>query len=240
MTKSVRMVTFLLMNVTTRTHSQTIQPRRARTERSLIEAFGDLLAESGFAAVGVRAVAERAGANKTLLYRYFGGLEGLARTYAASIEYWPTLEEAFGAPPEEIVRLPAVERWFALADNYPAAIRKRPQTLAILAWETMERNAITIALEEPRAQFGVELVKTLQHGVDPSVDIAALITIAAGTYHYFAVRSCTIDTYNGIDITSEEGINRLTKMLRRLGSVVLGGAAESPVHRDELPRPRIP
>ncbi|MCG8480438.1 MAG: TetR/AcrR family transcriptional regulator [Spirochaetales bacterium] len=220
------------MNVTDRTHSGTLQARRVRTERSLIEAFGALLAEKGFAAVGMRAVAGQAGVNKTLIYRYFGGLEGLARAYAGSVEYWPTLEEAFGAPPAEIVSLPAVDRWFALADNYPAAIRKRPQTVEILAWETIERNAITIALEEPREQFGLELVKTLQQGVDPSVDIAALLTIAAGTYHYFAVRSCTIDTYNGIDITSEKGVNRLTEMLRRLGSVVLGDAAHNTGEKD--------
>ncbi len=50
---------------------------REMTETRLIDAVGALIAEDGFEALGVRRVAERAGVNKTLIYRYFDSLDGL-------------------------------------------------------------------------------------------------------------------------------------------------------------------
>ena len=56
--------------------------RRLRTEQRLVSAVGELLRESGVAALGVNAVAERAGVEKVLVYRYYGGLDGLMEAYA--------------------------------------------------------------------------------------------------------------------------------------------------------------
>jgi len=51
---------------------------RAATEARLMEAAGDVLVRDGFAGLGVNAVAREAGCDKQLIYRYFGGLDGLA------------------------------------------------------------------------------------------------------------------------------------------------------------------
>lgn len=50
---------------------------RDETRQRILDAALDLVAEEGFAALGVNAVARRAGADKQLIYRYFGGLDGL-------------------------------------------------------------------------------------------------------------------------------------------------------------------
>ncbi|HCV71491.1 MAG TPA: TetR family transcriptional regulator, partial [Agrobacterium sp.] len=50
---------------------------RAATEKAIFEAARSLLAEEGFQGFGINAVARRAGCDKQLIYRYFGGLEGL-------------------------------------------------------------------------------------------------------------------------------------------------------------------
>jgi AcrR family transcriptional regulator len=60
-------------------------PKRAtriETEQRLLDAVGALLAEAGFSALGVNALARRAGVNKSLIYRYYGGMDGLLRAYA--------------------------------------------------------------------------------------------------------------------------------------------------------------
>ena len=211
------------MKVSKRTHSYhaqrsgaPIQDRRARTEQALIDALGALLAEKGFTAIGVRSVASRAGVNKTLIYRYFGGLDGLARAYATSEQFWPTIEEVLGESIERATARPVEDRWRAVIDNYPDALRKRPRTIEILAWETVDRNAVTIALEEAREGFGLELATVLQRDLDRSVDTAALITIASAMCHYLIVRGRQIEVYNGIEVNSDAGWRRIKSGLCQL------------------------
>ena len=50
--------------------------REETTERILTAAL-DLLADEGFAALGVNSLARRSGADKQLIYRYFGGIDGV-------------------------------------------------------------------------------------------------------------------------------------------------------------------
>ena len=47
-----------------------IERDRDMTEEKLINAVGELIVEDGFESLGVRKVAEKAGVNKTLIYRY--------------------------------------------------------------------------------------------------------------------------------------------------------------------------
>lgn len=54
---------------------------RAQTEQRLIDAVGQIIKEDGFDQIGINKIANRAGINKILIYRYFGGLDGLLVAY---------------------------------------------------------------------------------------------------------------------------------------------------------------
>jgi len=54
---------------------------RIQTEQRLIDAVHELITEGGFDKVRINRVAQRAKVNKILIYRYFGGLEGLVTAY---------------------------------------------------------------------------------------------------------------------------------------------------------------
>ena len=58
---------------------------RVATERSIVDAAKLVLAEDGFQGFGVNAIARRAECDKQLIYRYFGGLEGLADAVGADL-----------------------------------------------------------------------------------------------------------------------------------------------------------
>ena len=77
----------------------TAQPARdrPRTEALIRAAARDVLAETGFQGFGVNAVARRAGCDKQLIYRYFGGLEGLVDAIGADLATW--LEDSLAAAP---------------------------------------------------------------------------------------------------------------------------------------------
>lgn len=70
----------------------------AATRRRLLEAARDLFAERGYEGTTVRSIAERAGANQALLFRYFGSKQGLLTEVLAQ----GGLEQLRTTPPEEL------------------------------------------------------------------------------------------------------------------------------------------
>src|SRR4051794_19019114 len=87
------------------------RPRDAdATKRRLVDAVGTILARDGFTHLGVNAVAQQAGADKALIYRYFGGFAKLLQAYAESAAFWPTTEEMAGGPLDELIHLPLAAR----------------------------------------------------------------------------------------------------------------------------------
>ncbi len=68
-----------------------MQRDRSKTERRLIDAVGYLIAENGLSNVGINRVARQSGVNKVLIYRYFGGLDGLLQAYRLRSQSWLTM-----------------------------------------------------------------------------------------------------------------------------------------------------
>ncbi len=54
---------------------------RINQEQKLIKAVGEILREQGFDQLKINKIAQQAEVNKVLIYRYFGGLEGLLAAY---------------------------------------------------------------------------------------------------------------------------------------------------------------
>ena len=173
--------------------------RRLRTEERLVSAVGELLREGGVSALGVNAVAERAGVEKVLVYRYFGGLDGLMAAYAARSDFWPTLDELLG-PEQEVLRDvdPARAAAKVLA-NYARALRRRKVTLDLLAFECGNRNALTVALEEVRERRSDELYAALASAGFPlSGAVGAVGALFSAAINYLTVRGRDIRVFGGL------------------------------------------
>lgn len=181
------------------------------TKQKLITAFGSVLAGQGFNSVGVNAIARKAGVNKVLIYRYFDGLDGLIKAYAASKQFWPTVEDLLGSGQayEELRSRPFSEIIGEVFRRYADELKSRPDTLEILAWETVSRNSLTVALEEVREAFGLELMEHLKQVDAPPADWQAIANIFSGAIHYLALRARKIDTFTGMDLSDEQGWERL-------------------------------
>ena len=134
-----------------RVSAREAKPRdREATRARLIEAVGSLLAREGFKGLGVNAVAREAGVDKVLIYRYFGGLQQLIAAFGREGNFWPSIKELSGGDIEAYHQLPVADQLSHLSRNFIQAIRKRPITQEILAWEMIERNELTIVLESVR------------------------------------------------------------------------------------------
>ena len=105
---------------------------RERTKARIIDAVSGLLTRSGFRAVGVNAVAEAAGVDKVLIYRYFGGLAGLLSAVADEPSLWPTVDEVLAEAGVTDLERYAVSPGHELLsdiflDDPPPGVRPQPE-----------------------------------------------------------------------------------------------------------------
>lgn len=187
------------------------QPRqrdREKTERTILDAMGRIILRDGIAGVGINAVAREAGADKVLIYRYFGDLDGLYRAYAESGDFWWTVEDMLAAADGAATLADALK---AGLRQHAAEMRKRPVTLAVFAAEPANRTALVVALEEVRERRSLELMKAIaaRYGVPDNVDIPALIALLAAAIDYLLARARTIRVYGGVEIKTEQNWERL-------------------------------
>lgn len=190
---------------------------RQATEKRILRAVGRILAEKGFREFGINAVARQARVDKVLIYRYFGGLPELLRAYARAGTYWPTVEEVAGDDPDAIRRMPAHEAVAALLCNFARAIRRRPVTLEILAWETIERNELARVLEKVRRDFTKSLYREYVGGWGRGGgEEAAVVTLLAAAVNYLAVRSRKVGRFGYVNIESGQGWDRMESAIRMI------------------------
>ena len=190
------------------------KPRdREATRARLIGAVGTLLARDGFKGLGVNAVAREAGVDKVLIYRYFGGLPELIVAFGRDGNFWPSIKELVGGDVEAYSRLPVTEQLSQLSRNFMNAIRTRPITQEILAWEMVERNELTAELETIRENTMMNFFDMFFPATDTGPDIAAMGAIIGAGISYLVSRARQISIYNGVNLDTETGWLRLERAM---------------------------
>jgi AcrR family transcriptional regulator len=199
---------------------------RQATEMKILDAVGSLLAAGGFRKIGINAVARQARVDKVLIYRYFGGMQDLLRVYAKAGTYWPTIEEVAGGDPDLLYGKPLHETVATLLRNFARAIRRRPVTLEILAWETIERNELAKVLEKVREDFSKNLSRVFLAGHDVTDrELVPIVSLLTAGINYLAVRSRKVGRYGDVNIRSEEGWHRLETAILTICERCLGSQA---------------
>lgn len=196
------------------------QRDRVRTEQKLVEAAIGIIRERGFAALGVNAVAERAGVSKVLIYRYFGDLDGLYRAVAEAVD--PLQSRAAQRMLEDIDAAASVQDIIRrMVRDLHAALSDDELSKQLLIWELNHENAITRAFSASRERTGLELTERLRttlaarHDLG-NLDVNALLALVTAGVFYLTLRSDSVDRFNGVEISTAEGWDRLAGTVARL------------------------
>ncbi|MDD9302811.1 MAG: TetR/AcrR family transcriptional regulator [Desulfobacter sp.] len=179
------------------------------TRKRLISAVGSILGREGFKGIGVNAVAREAGVDKVLIYRYFGGLPGLIAAFGKEGDFWPSALEMAVGDIKAFSRLSLEKRLSSFSRYFISALRKRPVTLNIMAWEMVEVNDLTRELEAVREKSILEFFK-LFFGTNQNADqIQTGMMLVGAALSYLLIRSDHIEVYGGLGLTTDEDWERI-------------------------------
>ncbi|MBN1838308.1 MAG: TetR/AcrR family transcriptional regulator [Spirochaetales bacterium] len=196
---------------------------RHDAETRFISAVHELLLRRGFPAVGINAVAEQAGLNKVLIYRYFGGLDGLLAAYAERMDPFPAMvsrvETAIQARGLSDPNQVGAEILRAMIEG----LRSSPELQEVLKWELMAQNPLSERIAEARERSGRRLqelfARYAPEGLE--VDLEATTALLTGGVFYLYLRSATASVFNGIPINTAEGQDRLVRAAARIVAALL-------------------
>lgn len=179
---------------------------RDMTEEKLIKAVGELIVKEGFESLGVRKVAEQAGVNKTLIYRYFESLDGLIYAYMKKHDFWINmpLDQPDGSDIKGYLKTFYRREIAEYRDNTALKRLKR--------WELSSDKDFVVGIRAQREKNGVRFMEMMSvfAKVDKEQSQAISTLIDAGIA-YLAMFEENCRMYNGIDIQSDEGWVQIVK-----------------------------
>lgn len=189
---------------------------RPATERRIIDAAQSILTLQGAAGFGVNAVARAARVDKQLIYRYFGGLEGLLGALGERLAQWwqeQLLRDAPSTPPACYGDLIEI-----LALRLVRVLRDEPLAQHCLLWELTDGSGPVVALSAARAKalgsWMAETRGTLRppEGVDaPAINALLISGISA-----FVLASRTSNDVIGLATKEDATWSRIEAAVRVL------------------------
>jgi len=192
---------------------------REQTSARILAAVGEVLARDGFGGIGINAIAKQAGVDKVLIYRYFGGMAELLKTWGASGKFWPSLDELLGDDPSTLLALPPDQRFIQFMEHFIDGLRARPLTLEILAAEVAEHNELAAILETEREEWGVRAIELLggsEFVAHP--ELRAISNLLVCGVQYLLIRSRKLEIFGGVNIQSDEGWDEIKVAVRLMAA----------------------
>lgn len=192
-----------------------VRDRNATTAR-ILKAASELLAESGFQNFGVNAVARRAGCDKQLIYRYFGGMDGLVDAIGVELAGWVERKmPENGGGGFLLTYGDLVERLLLL---FMEALRDDPLMKKIMAWEISENSPEVRRLSEARSKSLALWIDRVRGKMQPpkGVDQSTLNALLIGSVQHIVLAGEAAGRFAGIELQSPKDWDRVAQSIRRL------------------------
>lgn len=205
---------------------QTPPPHRPKnredTRAAILQAAKDLLANSGFSAFGINALARHSGFDKQLVYRYFGGMDGLIDAIGDDLANW--IEGRLAG----LAALPAFASYGALVtaviSAYIDALRADPLMQKLVAWELSETSPHLRRMSDQRARQLALWVARMRGPLQPreGTDAPALNAVLLAAAQHLVLSSSVAGQFIGVPLTDDLHWNRIKAMVARIVTAIHG------------------
>jgi AcrR family transcriptional regulator len=199
------------------------RPRgRAGTEKVILAAAKGLLAEAGFQGFGINAIARRAGCDKQLIYRYFGGLEGLIEAIGADLSSWvgDNIPEDTGG----MFLLTYGDLMERLALLFLDALRADPLMCRIVVWEVAESSETVRRLSDARNKALADWLNRMRGSLSAPkvVDVNAVNAVIIAAIQHLVLSAVTSGQFAGQPLKTKKDWEKVEAALKRVVRGVYG------------------
>jgi AcrR family transcriptional regulator len=189
---------------------------RFATRAAILDSAATILSTLGAPALRINALADAAKCDKVLIYRYFGGLDGVLKALGAERMLWPNMEigeDSDGSSLADAVRTALLEEWAAITDG--ALIR------AAVAAESNGNGALAPAVAEQRAESHARVIAQLRasHRIPQYTDLPALVELVSAALAMLALRAAPATQSS--DSVTPGGRRRIEKMVGAITRALL-------------------
>lgn len=185
---------------------------KERTKVKILKAVGEVIEQHGTDKVGINLIARAAGVNKVLIYRYFGGVEGVMEQYVKTGEYTSTTSLEF----IDNIEIPSQENrgkaWSGILLAAMDDLRERKATRDLIRWEIGSGKPVLANVRNEVANRMMEKVGQFKN----YPDTGALITLVMSGIYYLTVSADFRDEIMDVNLKSEEGWQRIEKVIEDL------------------------
>lgn len=196
-----------------------MKKNKETTKAKIYDALVNILETEGFQRVGINSIARKAGVSKVLIYRYYGGLEGLLKEYKNHPNISPVVREdrldyladefnIVKADPDKLYEF-RLELAKHTVNSAIEKLKTNNGLQEIVRWQTIESNTITEFLQTERGKR-FEKFGQFWSGIE-DFNIMALITIFNSAIDNLAI-SKHQKMLDGTPL-SEEGWDEINKAL---------------------------
>ena len=186
---------------------------RSRTEATILDAARRTVAEHGFDTFGVNAVARAAGCDKQLVYRYFGGLDGLADALGRELA---GMLEAELPPPDEIARASYGAFVEHLILGLLDAFRRSRLLLNLMSWELISPSDTARRVAQARGAALAGWVEANRAGLTPpaAVDFGAVNATLIAAVQHLALAAQNARGFGGMPLQTDADWDRVRSTLK--------------------------
>lgn len=173
-----------------------------QTERNIIDAVSSIIVNEGFSKLGINRIAKVAGCDKVLIYRYFGGLEGLIGQWAKQHDYYSFAIDMFKDKINSSDDMRSVAKEVLLQQL--RFLRENRMMQELILWE-LSGNTTFDYIRDSREKNGHEIQQLIEHRLGlTNSDAKYYVTILMAAINYLVLFSRTSGMYNGVDFSDVE------------------------------------
>ena len=195
---------------------------RAATEQAILDAAKRLLAEEGFQNFGINAVARGAGCDKQLIYRYYGGLDGLVEAIGADLGSW--VKDRIPDDTGGMFLLTYGDLMERLALLFLDALRVDPLMRRIVAWEVSENSEQVRRLSEARSKALAGWIERMRGSLTPpkGIDAQAVNAMIFAAIQHVVLSATLSNQCAGLVLKTARDWEKASTALKRIVRGVYG------------------
>ena len=193
---------------------QKVRRNRAQTTQRIVEALEEVITERGLEGVGVNRVAEKANVSKVLIYRYFGGMEGLLEYYVKMGKLFPAFTPAVLDQIRPLHESDIARIWYRQVIQTYRYFRTFKAAREVLKATVIENDSIAATTAKAQDEEMTRLVSQLSFV--KGADTQAISAVVLGAMTYLTIMAQNDRTMISIDLRSEEGWKRIEAAIKTI------------------------